>query len=213
MQRGSEMPRRRSWRWCSLGAPDGTAPVPFKWHHRPEAGNGEEGQEYSRLVPIQVRERSMKVHVLLEADPKGRRELQERLTAMLKNWFGKPEANAKYAEQAEVLDGYVAMSDRVQRGLLLLKYHSPSSAEVYWMGVDPTCHRAGIGRALMEAAVGGARVRGVRYLFVATLPPDDPYEPYQRSRRFYEAMGFVYVLQEQFSADPENPMAYYLKQL
>ena len=106
------------------------------------------------------------------------------------------------------------MSDRVQRGgLLLFKYHSPSSAEVYWTGVDPTCHRSGIGRALMEAAVGGARARGVRYLFVATLPPADPYEPYQRSRRFYEAMGFVYVLQEQFSADPENPMAYYLKQL
>jgi len=155
----------------------------------------------------------MKMDVLLEPDPKHRRELQERLTAVLQSWFGKPEANAKYARQAEVLDGYVAMSDSVLLGLLLLKYHSPPSAEVYWMGVDPTCHRSGIGRAPMEAAVDGARARGVRYLFVATLPPADPYEPYQRTRRFYEAMGFVYVLQEQFSADPENPMAYYLKQL
>jgi GNAT superfamily N-acetyltransferase len=123
----------------------------------------------------------MNVDVLLEPDPKRRRELQERLTAMLKSWFGKPDANAKYAGQAEVLDGCVAMCDRVLRGLLLLKYHSPSSAEVYWMGVDPTCHRAGIGRALKEAAVDGARARGVRYLFVATLHPADPYEPYQRT--------------------------------
>jgi hypothetical protein len=55
--------------------------------------------------------------------------------------------------------------------------------------------------------------RGVRYLFVATLHPNVPYEPYWRTRRFYEAMGFVYVLEEQFPANPENPIAYYLKQL
>jgi hypothetical protein len=48
---------------------------------------------------------------------------------------------------------------------------------------------------------------------VATLHPDDPYEPYLRTRHFYEAMGFVYVHDEQFPADPENPMAHYLKQL
>jgi N-acetylglutamate synthase-like GNAT family acetyltransferase len=155
----------------------------------------------------------MRVDVLLEPDPKIRRELQERLTAMLQSWFGKPEANAKYAGQAEVLDGYIAMGDRVPRGLLLLKYHSPSSAEVYWIGVDPTWHRSGIGRALIKRAGDDARARGVRYLFVATLHPADPYEPYQRTRCFYEAMGFSYVLQEQFSADPENPMAYYLKEL
>jgi N-acetylglutamate synthase-like GNAT family acetyltransferase len=71
----------------------------------------------------------------------------------------------------------------------------------------------GIGRALIEAAVEDARKRGVRYLFVATLHPDDPYEPYLRARHFYEAMGFVYVHDEQFPADPENPMAHYLKQL
>jgi GNAT superfamily N-acetyltransferase len=119
----------------------------------------------------------------------------------------------KTRSQAEVLDGYVAMTDRVPRGPLLLKYHSAASAEVYWMGVDPTFHRSGIGRALMAAAVDGARARAVKYLFVTTLHPADPYEPYQRTRRFYEAMGFEYMLEEQFSADPDNPMAYYLKQL
>jgi GNAT superfamily N-acetyltransferase len=108
-------------------------------------------------------EENRRVNVQLEPDPKRRRDLQERLTAMLPSWFGKSDANAKYAAQAEVLDGYVAMSDRVPRGLLLLKYHSTSSAEVYWMGVEPKCHRSGIGRALMEEAIDGARTRGVKY--------------------------------------------------
>jgi ribosomal protein S18 acetylase RimI-like enzyme len=93
----------------------------------------------------------------------------------------------------------------------LLKWISSISAEVYWMGVDPRCHRSGIGRALMEAAIEDAHKRGVKYLFVMTLHPDDPHEPYRRTRRFYEALGFVYVLEEHFPG--ESRTAYYLKQL
>jgi N-acetylglutamate synthase-like GNAT family acetyltransferase len=153
------------------------------------------------------------VNVFLEPNPKAKRELQERITGQLPQWFGKAQANAKYAALAETLDGYIAEIGGIRCGLLMLKYHSQLSAEVYWMGVDPGCHRRGIGRALMEAAVEDARKQGVRYLFVATLHPDDPYEPYLRTRHFYAAMGFVYVHDEQFPADPENPMAHYLKQL
>jgi ribosomal protein S18 acetylase RimI-like enzyme len=155
----------------------------------------------------------MALSVFLEADPVRKRELQEHLTTKLPGWFSQPMSNAKYALQAEILDGYVAERQGVRCGLLLLKYCGTLSAEVYWMGVDPTCHRIGVGRALVRAAVEAARSRAVRYLFVATLHPNDPNEPYLRTRRFYEAMGFEYVLEEQFPADPTNPIAYYLKQL
>ena len=155
----------------------------------------------------------MRPNVFLEPDPDRKRELQERLTILLPDWFGRPDSNARYAAQAELLDGYVAESEGVRRGLLLLKWTGPASAEVYWMGVDPTCHRSGIGRALMDTAIEGARRRGVKYLFVLTLHPDAPYESYRKTARFYEAMGFGYVLDEHFPADPECPLAYYLKQL
>ena len=148
-----------------------------------------------------------------ESDPKTRRALQERLTAQLPQWFGQPDSNAKYARAAEALDGFVATIDGEARGLLLLKFQSPISAEIYWMGVEPNLHRAGIGRALVEAAQRKARARAIEYLFVATLHPDDPYEPYRRTRMFYEALGFAYVLEEQFPADPENRLAFYLKAL
>jgi N-acetylglutamate synthase-like GNAT family acetyltransferase len=153
------------------------------------------------------------MNVFLEPNPTRKRELQQHLTAMLPDWFGKADSNAKYASQAERLDGYLAESEGVRCGLLLLKQASTVSAEIYWMAVDPTCHRSGIGRALIETAGESSRKRGVKYLFVATLHPAVPYEPYQRTRRFYEAMGFVYVLEEQFPADPESPLAYYLKQM
>lgn len=153
------------------------------------------------------------MRVFLEPSPARKRELQERLTAELPQWFGQPESNAKYAMLAEVLDGYIAESDGVRRGLLLLKYHGRTSAEIYWMGVAPAYHRQGVGRTLMKAAIDDACKRSVRYLFVATLHPVVAYEPFLRTRRFYEAMGFEYVHEEHFTADPENPIAYYLKPL
>jgi GNAT superfamily N-acetyltransferase len=148
-----------------------------------------------------------RLNVFLEPNPSRKRDLQERLTAMLPRWFGKADSNAKYALQAEMLDGYVAESGGVPRGLLLLKQSSSMGAEIYWMAVEPACHRSGIGRALVEAAVEAVRTRGVMYLFVATLHPAIPYEPYERTRRFYEAMGFAYVLEEQFPTDPATPSA------
>ena len=123
------------------------------------------------------------MNVFLEPSPVRKRELHGRLTAALPQWFGLPTTNAKYSMLTEILDGYIAESDGVRRGLLLLKYHSPMSAEVYWIGVDPAYHRQGMGRALMDAAINDACTRGIRYLFVATLHPDVQYEPFFRTRR------------------------------
>jgi hypothetical protein len=65
----------------------------------------------------------------------------------------------------------------------------------------------------MGAAINDARARGVRYLFAATLHPDVQYEPFLRTRRFYEGVGFVFAHEEHFPADPANPIANYLMQL
>jgi GNAT superfamily N-acetyltransferase len=155
---------------------------------------------------------SRTLKVFLETNSSRKRELQERLTSKLGAWYGKADSNAHYASQAELLDGYVAEIGDAQCGLLLLKHTSAVSAEIYWLGVDPARHRSGVGRALLEAAVRGMN-RDVKYLFVATLHPSVAYEPFRRTRRFYEAMGFVYVLDEHFVENPENPIAYYLKRL
>jgi GNAT superfamily N-acetyltransferase len=155
----------------------------------------------------------MNASVKRESYATRKREIQQRLTRLLPEWFGKESANTHYTEMASVLDGYVAEVDGIPRGLLLLKWVSPASAEIYWMGVEPSFHRHGIGRGLVDMAAADARERGRKYLSVATLHPDVAYEPYQRTRRFYEELGFELVLDEQFPADPGNPLAFYLKDL
>ena len=155
----------------------------------------------------------MGVFIAREEDAVASRRLLEDLTTRLPEWFGQPESNRHYAEQAEVLEAWIARIDGSARGLLLLKRHSAVSAEIYWLGVDPDYHRQGIGQALVGAIEGRLRQEGLKYLFVMTLHPNDPYEPYRRTRAFYERLGFELVLTHGLPGSSPNPLAYYLKPL
>lgn len=152
------------------------------------------------------------IDVSIERDPFRKREIQQNLTSLLPEWFGDADSNLLYAKQAEILTGYVARLEGDVRGMLLLKAHSPISIEIYWLGVEPNCHRAGLGRALVDSACEAAKAEGVKFVFVSTLHPSDSYEPYRRTRQFYEAMGFRYVLEEQRPRE-RNSLGYYMKQL
>lgn len=154
----------------------------------------------------------MEIVVSIESDPSRKRGILRNLTALLPEWFGQAESNLHYAKQAEVLTGYVARVDGEVRGMLLLKAHNRDSIEIYWLGVNPDCHRAGIGHALVETTCKAAQADGVKFVFVSTLHPSEAYEPYQRTRQFYAAMGFRYVLEEQIPREG-NPLAYYMRQL
>src|SRR5438445_4092615 len=103
--------------------------------------------------------------VACESGSASNRRLLEALTQRLPQWFAQPEANRQYAEHAELLDGWVARIDGQPAGLLLLKRHSPPSAEIYWLGVDPDRHRHGIGRALIEAVERRLKAEKARFLF------------------------------------------------
>jgi hypothetical protein len=55
----------------------------------------------------------------------------------------------------------------------------------------------------------------IKFLFVMTLHPGDPYEPYRRTRLFYERMGFALALSsgKALATSSSDPLAYYLKLL
>jgi GNAT superfamily N-acetyltransferase len=157
----------------------------------------------------------MDVTVTPAKDPTANRALLERLTARLPQWFGQADSNRHYAEQAGILEGWVARIDGHSQGFLLLKRHTPASAEIYWLGVDPDHHRGGVGQALIDAVERKLRHDKVGFLFVTTLHPDVDYEPYRRTRAFYEALGFVFTLSGDHSpiGPSRDPLAWYVKVL
>jgi len=140
-----------------------------------------------------------------EEDPTASRRLLEALTTRLPQWFAQTDSNRHYAEQAEIMESWTARIGHAH-GLLLLNRHSAVSAEIYWLAVDPDHHRQGLGRALITTIEHRLRQDRLKYLFVTTLHPDDPYEPYRRTRAFYERLGFELVLSRE-------PLASYLKPL
>jgi hypothetical protein len=79
----------------------------------------------------------MDVSIARETDAASNRRVLEALTRRLPEWFGQGQANRHYAEQAKILETWIARIDGQAVGLLLIKRHSPVSAEVYWLGVDP----------------------------------------------------------------------------
>ena len=58
--------------------------------------------------------------------------------------------------------------------------------DLYWIVVDPTAHRHGIGRQLMAAAESAVRSHGGQLLVVETSSRDD----YQPTRDFYESLAY-----------------------
>jgi GNAT superfamily N-acetyltransferase len=142
------------------------------------------------------------------AEPAERSRLCESILRELPDWFGIEEATAAYIRDVADLPTFAVGDD----GFLAVKLHTPKAAELYVMGVRPERHRRGIGTALLAAAEDYLRERDVEYFQVKTLGPSHPDEGYERTRRFYEARGFV-ALEEIHGLWEANPCLLMVKSL
>jgi ribosomal protein S18 acetylase RimI-like enzyme len=107
----------------------------------------------------------------------------------LRPWFT-PEAVADMQREAPDLQGLVATGEHDAVLGFLLWHHEGSECEVKWIAVSPSFHRQGVGRRLIDGLVERAQGCGVMHVHVATVAPTVAYEPYARTRRFYESCGF-----------------------
>ena len=118
----------------------------------------------------------------------------ERLLRMLPTWFGIESSVVEYVQAARSMPAYLAWPAHRQEarpsGILLAVRHYPRSAEIYLMAVDPSWHRSGAGRALVDALESDLIADGVEFLQVKTQGPARPDAGYERTRRFYAGVGF-----------------------
>ena len=127
------------------------------------------------------------------------------ILAELPEWFGIPQSNVAYAEAAEREQAWMAEDSGETLGVMVLMDHGFSAIDVHLLAVRPHAHRRGVGKALIQQALATTRELGKPYLTVKTQGPSSGYEPYARTRAFYEAVGFRGL--EEFTAiwGPENP--------
>jgi GNAT superfamily N-acetyltransferase len=127
------------------------------------------------------------------------------ILAELPEWFGIPKSNAEYAELAEREQAWVAEQAGETLGLMVLIDHGFSAIDVHLLAVRPHAHRRGVGKALIRQACAVTQGLGKPYVTVKTQGPSAHYEPYARTRAFYDAVGLKPL--EEFTSiwGPKNP--------
>jgi D-alanine-D-alanine ligase len=98
----------------------------------------------------------------------------------------------EYLSLGSEKSGYYFLVDKEDKRVLGYSCYGPRSLtrgtfDLYWIAVDPTIHRGGVGRRLLAASEEGVRQLGGRLIVLETsgLPA---YEP---TRKFYLATGYT----------------------
>ncbi|MFW2338440.1 MAG: GNAT family N-acetyltransferase [Acidimicrobiia bacterium] len=111
------------------------------------------------------------------------------LARSLPQWFNQ-EGIQQITVDIEHQPGAVAIVNGDVIGFITWTFAGDGSGEIGWIAVDSGHHRGGLGRRLLLFAEDWLQGSGVIDLFVETLGDSIDYEPYERTRAFYRAVGF-----------------------
>ena len=107
----------------------------------------------------------------------------------LPGWFGIPEAREAYITESIDKIFFCAYVEDRPVGFLYLKETGKDTVELYVMGVLEEFHRKGIGRELFHRAKKAASEKDYSFIQVKTVQMGR-YEEYDRTNKFYLALGF-----------------------
>ncbi len=122
-------------------------------------------------------------------DTAEKRKIARRILEALPEWFGIPEARENYIRESADEIMVASFDNDAPNGFLCLKETGRETVELAVMGVLKEYHRKGIGTKLFEAAKQIAVERGYSFLQVKTVQMGR-YAEYDRTNRFYLALGF-----------------------
>lgn len=148
-------------------------------------------QEIEQLR-IRVRDMRADDHPLVQAIAEG-----------LPEWFDGHARKVAIPIDLQHQCGIVAVMDGRVVGFATL-YVAEGRLNIGWLGVGREHHRHGVGRALIERAAEMAASLGIEELATWTLGEGVEYAPYEPTRRFYFANGFV-VYQRDRTDNPGCP--------
>lgn len=132
----------------------------------------------------------------------------------LPDWFGNEQSNEEYAQGSRECP-YWAAFDNEQNciGFFALKVHYSYTGDIYVCGVLPEYHNKGIGKAIYKEVEQFFVKKDCKYVIVKTLSEKANYEPYDKTRKFYESIGFESLITLTEMWDEENPCLIMIKQI
>jgi rhodanese-related sulfurtransferase/N-acetylglutamate synthase-like GNAT family acetyltransferase len=126
------------------------------------------------------------------------------IIASLPDWFANEDGLQQCSRAVRSEPGWVVEHGDGVIAFLTIQRPKPRVAEISWMAVHADHRGAGHGRILLETLVAQLHAEEARFLAVKTLSDRDPDPSYAHTRAFYEAMGFVPVMDLDIWG-PENP--------
>jgi len=124
-------------------------------------------------------------------NPKEKQSITRSILANLPEWFGLPEANQNYENEAQHCPMVARFDNGTPVGFFSIKETGPKTLSLHVLGVKKAYHGKGIGQALFEEVKRYAKKKGYRFFTVKTLDPSRESEEYRQTRLFYEKIGFV----------------------
>ena len=115
-----------------------------------------------------------------------------KLASNLKDWFNK-EGLKNMKIDFELNSVVVAKEDKQVLGFLCYTSYCGKML-LMWMGIKKEKQRKGIGQQLLKWLENESKKLGFTSIEVETLPDEDDYEPYERTRSFYYKNGFERIL-------------------
>jgi len=153
------------------------------------------------------------INISIVEQPHEKTAITLKIMHALPTWFSPPEDIEKKAVIHRDYPFFAAYDNDTPIGFVALKLHNKYTADIFNLGVLEQYHRQGIGRRLIEAVEEYCNDKDHQFLTVKTLDSSADYEPYERTRAFYQRMGFLPL--EVFTTfwNEENPCLFMAKHL
>ncbi len=160
---------------------------------------------YISMIPVMM----TKINVRLVENDEEKVIIAKKILEALPDYFGIPEATSVYIQDSRGKIFLSADDENQPVGFLYLKETSKYTVEIAVMGVLPEYHRQGIGRTLITQAKDIAKQNGYSFMQVKTVQMGI-YEDYDKTNRFYQAMGFKELEVFPTLWDEKNPCLIYV---
>ena len=146
------------------------------------------------------------------ADPIEKAKIVRLILEALPDWFEVPESREAYIRESGSQQLFAAYDEDRPVGFMCLKETGKDTAELSVLGVLKEYHGKGIGRELFLKAKEAAVGKGYSFLQVKTVKMG-VYEDYDKTNRFYLALGFKEFEVFPLLWDEDNPCQIYVMSL